>query len=146
MRKRCYYELRKFGLSSGLLLPRSYRRVEDTLVSVPQPLLTFPISESCDTPFVARRECAQRPITSALSRFPGSYLRTIFLIDRGWSRCRSRRPVDCSSPAGGEEMLETVYTPTSEPVPIPIRESFPWLVFAGLKPDLEKAFGWPERV
>jgi hypothetical protein len=28
-------------------------------------------------------------------------------------------------------MLERVYTPSSEPVPIPIRESFPWLVFAG---------------
>ncbi len=27
-------------------------------------------------------------------------------------------------------MLETVYTPTSESVPIPIREFFPWLVFA----------------
>ena len=29
-------------------------------------------------------------------------------------------------------MLETVYTPTSEPVSIPIREFFPWLVFAGV--------------
>jgi hypothetical protein len=27
-------------------------------------------------------------------------------------------------------MLETVYTPTSEPVPIPIGELFPWLIFA----------------
>ena len=26
-------------------------------------------------------------------------------------------------------MLETVYTPTSEPVRIPIHELFPWLVF-----------------
>ena len=29
-------------------------------------------------------------------------------------------------------MLERVYAPTSEPVPIPIREFFPWLVFAGV--------------
>jgi hypothetical protein len=29
-------------------------------------------------------------------------------------------------------MLETVYTPTAEPVAIPIRELFPWLVFAGV--------------
>ena len=29
-------------------------------------------------------------------------------------------------------MLETVYTPTSELVPIPISELFPWLVFAGV--------------
>ena len=29
-------------------------------------------------------------------------------------------------------MLETVYTPTSEPVPIPFGELFPWLVFAGV--------------
>ena len=29
-------------------------------------------------------------------------------------------------------MLETVYTPTSEPVRIPISELFPWLVFAGV--------------
>jgi Epoxide hydrolase N terminus len=29
-------------------------------------------------------------------------------------------------------MLERVLTPTSEPVPIPIGELFPWLVFAGV--------------
>ena len=29
-------------------------------------------------------------------------------------------------------MLEKVLTPTSEPVPIPIGELFPWLVFAGV--------------
>jgi hypothetical protein len=29
-------------------------------------------------------------------------------------------------------MLESVYTPTAEPVPIPIRELFPWLIFAGV--------------
>ena len=29
-------------------------------------------------------------------------------------------------------MLETVYTPTSEPVTIPIRELFPWVVFAAV--------------
>lgn len=29
-------------------------------------------------------------------------------------------------------MSETVYTPAAEPVPIPISELFPWLVFAGV--------------
>jgi hypothetical protein len=29
-------------------------------------------------------------------------------------------------------MLETVYTPSSEVVPIPIRQLFPWLIFAGV--------------
>ena len=29
-------------------------------------------------------------------------------------------------------MLESVYPPGSESIPVPIRELFPWLVFAGV--------------
>jgi Probable cobalt transporter subunit (CbtB) len=35
-------------------------------------------------------------------------------------------------PKGGQEMSETVLNPTSEPVPIPIGELLPWLIFAGV--------------
>src|SRR5271165_5098668 len=74
------YFTRKVGLSSGLLLRRSYRRVVDTL-ACPSQSWTLAISESCDRAFVAavaRSECTHSPLTSALTPVSKPYFRTIF--------------------------------------------------------------------